>query len=118
MHRSRTSRCRRTISSCHGLPALTAVLKLLSKARTTVGTKASLTLLCRLGWYACHRPCRPSGGKPRALTHLVYLGQNSGELPLQRFLGLLVILVGQLAQPELKLQIAEVLINGLFPIFQ
>ncbi len=60
---------------------------------------------------------RLRGGLLRRLQR-IDLRQHARQLALQVQLGLLVVGVGQLAQPVLELQIAEVLVDLRFAVFQ
>src|ERR1019366_2727172 len=48
----------------------------------------------------------------------VHFGEYRGQLLLQVFLGVLIILVGEFADPVFKLEVAQVLIDSGFPLIE
>src|SRR5579875_3847140 len=109
----RTAARPETRSSCDGPSALATVLQRLRELRAAMGANRggrvldsdSLGGLFGLGSYNRFR-AYSHGGQAEALHRFFHFRQYAGQLLLQRLLGLLVIGIGELAQPVLELQVA------------
>src|SRR5476651_2259064 len=97
----------------HGLPAFSAELQFLLEFRPATGTNKAAWR-----WLRC-RNRRGNSNRPVQLDfQTVHFAQHAGELLLQVPLGALVIGIGQLADPVLKRQIPQILVDSDLALIQ